>query len=239
MSNSIKETEKAYYALEQKMQNYGEALGVLGWDLRTGAPKKGVEQRSEVIGTLSQEIFAMSTSNEMKTYLEALTDPSVQSELGDVTKRSVEVAKKTYDLNEKIPAEEYKEYVILQSKAETVWTDAKEASDFSMLQPYLEKLVDFKQRFINYWGHKGTKYDALLDQYEPGVTVETIDRVFDEVQKAIVPLVEEISKARQPKTDFLFHHFPKEKQRDFSLFMLNEIGYDLEAGRLDETAHPF
>lgn len=239
MSNSIKEMETQYYNLVNKMQNFGEALGVLGWDLRTGAPKKGVEQRSDVIGTLSEEIFALSTSDKMKACLDALTDPSIQSELNDVTKRSVEESKKVYDLNVKIPAEEYRDYVVTQSKAENVWSDAKQASDFSMLQPYLEKLVDYKRRFVNYWGYSETKYDALLDQYEPGVTTQIIDRVFDEVRKAIVPMVEEIASAKQPKTDFLFSHFPKEKQREFSLFMLKEIGYDLQAGRLDETAHPF
>ncbi|HET6871477.1 MAG TPA: carboxypeptidase M32 [Sporolactobacillaceae bacterium] len=217
-----------------------EAIGLMAWDLRTGAPRKGVEQRSEVIGTLSQSVFELSTSQEMRFFIEALTDPAVFNQLSDITQKSIMESKKEYDLNVKIPPEEYKNYVILQSKAETVWSEAKSASNFSMLQPYLEKLVDYKNRFIDYWGHKGTRYNTLLDQYEPGITVDVIDRVFTQVREAIVPLVEEIKNASdQPKTDFLFTAFPKAAQREFSLFMLNEIGYDLSAGRLDETAHPF
>lgn len=240
MTNDVKQIEKNYYELVNKMGNIGEALGVLGWDLRTGAPKKGVDQRSEVIGTLSEEVFDLSTSDQMKGYLDALTDPSVQAGLSEITRRSVEKSKKEFDQNVKIPAKEYKEYIVLQSKAESVWGEAKSASDFSMLEPYLEKLVDFKRRFVGYWGSNGTKYDALLDLYEPGVNVETIDQVFNQVREAIVPLVEEIqASSNKPKTDFLFQYFPKENQRDFSLFMLKQIGYDLDAGRLDETAHPF
>ncbi|WEG10792.1 carboxypeptidase M32 [Pullulanibacillus sp. KACC 23026] len=239
MTNSIKEIEKNYYSLVKKMENYKEALGVLGWDLRTGAPKKGIAQRSEVIGTLSQEIYNLSTSDEMKSYIDALTDPSVQNGLSPVTKRSIEEAKKKYDQNMKIPPKEFHEYVVLQSNAENVWEEAKQAADFSRLQPYLEKLVDYNQRFIGYWGTKETKYDVLLDQYEPGVTVKTIDRVFNQVREAIVPLVQAISEAGQPQTDFLFQHFPKEDQHAFGLYMLKEIGYDLEAGRLDVTEHPF
>jgi carboxypeptidase Taq len=240
MINEVKKIEKDYFEHIKKMQNLQEAIGLMAWDLRTGAPRKGVEQRSEVIGTLSQSAFELSTSQEMKFFIDALTDTAVFNNLSDVTKKSILESQKEYNLNVKIPAEEYKNYVILQSKSETVWSEAKGASDFSMLQPFLEKLVKFKNRFIDYWGYEGTRYNTLLDQYEPGVTVDVIDRVFNQVREAIIPLVEGIKNSpNQPKTDFLFTPFPKSAQRDFSLFMLNEIGYDLEAGRLDETAHPF
>ena len=239
MINEVKKIEKDYFETVKKMQNLQEAIGLMAWDLRTGAPRKGMEQRSEVIGSLSQSVFKLSTSSEMKFFIEALTDSAVFDNLSGITQRSILESQKEYNLNVKIPAEDYKDYVILQSKSETVWSEAKGASDFSMLQPYLEKLVDFKNRFIDYWGYKGTRYDTLLDQYEPGVTVDVIDRVFNQVREAVVPLVEGIKNVNPPKTDFLFAPFPKAAQADFSLFMLDEIGYDLAAGRLDETAHPF
>ena len=63
------------------MVNYNEAIGLIAWDLRTGAPKKGVEQRSSVLGTLSSEVFRMKTSDTMKNYLTELKNESVQNEL--------------------------------------------------------------------------------------------------------------------------------------------------------------
>ncbi|MGV3489541.1 MAG: carboxypeptidase M32 [Tuberibacillus sp.] len=239
MGKSIQETEKGYFDYIRKMKNYEEALSLMAWDLRTGAPKKGVEQRSEVIGTLSEDVFNMSTSAQLKEYLDALSEPSAQSELSEVTKRSVEKSLKEYNHLVNIPAEEYKDYVILRSKAESVWEEAKAKSDFSMLAPYLEKLVDFKHRMVDYWGYKGNKYDALLDQYEPGVTVETIDRVFGELREQIIPLVQEIKKAKAPDRSFMYGYFPKEKQRDFGMYILKEMGYDFHSGRIDETEHPF
>jgi carboxypeptidase Taq len=129
---------------------------------------------------------------------------------------------------------------VLQSKAESVWEDARAQSDFSMFEPYLEKIVDFKKRFVNYWGHEGNPYNPLLDLYEPGVTVDVIDRVFGQVREHIVPLVKAVTEAKdQPKTDFLFETFPADKQRAFSLEILKAMQYDFEGGRLDETVHPF
>jgi carboxypeptidase Taq len=239
MSESLKKVEKAYFDYVKKMKNYQEAISLMAWDLRTGAPKQGVEQRSEVIGTLSQDVFNMSISSEMKQYIDALSEDTVQSELSDVTKRSIEVSRKEYEHLVNIPADEYKDYVILRSKSENVWEEAKSKSDFSLLAPYLEKLVEFNHRMVDYWGHKGNKYEALLDQYEPGVTIDTIDRVFGQLRDKIIPLVHEIKKTKAPERSFMYGHFPKEKQRDFSIYVLKEMGYDFNAGRLDETAHPF
>jgi carboxypeptidase Taq len=229
--------EKDFLAYVKKMSAYQEALSVMFWDLRTGAPKEGVDQRSEVIGVLSSEVFAMSVSEQMAEYIEKFADNDQVSDL--VTKTALE-CKKVYDRNKKIPAEEYMEYVILQSKAEVVWEEAKNKSDFELFRPYLEKLVQTTKRFIGYWGYSGNKYNTLLDMYEPGVTVEVLDKVFGQLRERIVPLVKQIADSpNKPETSFLFQDFPKERQRAFSLEILRQMGYNFEAGRLDETVHPF
>ncbi|WP_445493062.1 carboxypeptidase M32 [Niallia sp. 03133] len=240
MTNSIKNVEKDFLDYVKKMGSYNEALALIYWDLRTGAPKKGLDQRTEVIGVLSSELFNMSTSPEIAAYISQLTVEKIQHELSEITIKTIQEIKKEYERNKKIPPEEFKEYVMLQSKAESVWEEAKEKSDFSLFQPYLEKLVAMTKKFIGYWGYEGNKYNTLLDTYEPGMTVEILDKVFSELRNKIVPLVQKISQSHhKPDTSFLFEKFAKEKQRGFSLEILKQIGYDFDAGRLDETVHPF
>ncbi|MRX70937.1 carboxypeptidase M32 [Bacillus lacus] len=231
-------SEKKFYDYLATIQGYNEAINLMYWDLRTGAPKKGVESRSQAIGTLSAAVFDLKTSDEMKHLLDELSADS--ADLSQVTVKAVEEARKDYDQFKKIPAAQYKEYVILQSQAESIWEEAKEASDFSLFAPYLKKLVTFNKEFLEYWGYEGNKYNTLLDFYEPGMTVEVLDRVFGELRESIVPLVASIgSSSNQPETDFLFRHFPKEKQAAFNTYILENLGYDFSAGRLDETVHPF
>src|SRR5690606_9373481 len=154
--------------------------------------------------------------------------------------KMIDECKKDYERNKKIPPQEYKEYVILQSKAESVWEEAKESSNFAMFQPYLEKLVETNKRFIEYWGYEGNKYNTLLDMYEPGITVEILDDVFSKLRERIVPLVKAISESQyKPNTSFLYEPFPKNKQRELSRESLKDLRYDFQAGRLDETVHPF
>jgi carboxypeptidase Taq len=238
VSQIIKDLEKEFLSYVKKMMAYSEAISVMYWDMRTGAPKKGIEQRSEVIGTLSSEVFKMSISEEMAAYLAKLTGQ--EQELLGTTVKVLEHCKEEYERNKKIPAEEFQEYVVLQSKAESVWEEAKSTANFELFRPYLERLVEFNKRFIQYWGPKETNYDTLLDHYEPGMTVRTLDQVFGELRDAIIPLVKAISESNnQPRTDFLYHKFQKDRQRALSLKLLEQLGYDFESGRLDETVHPF
>ena len=236
----MKRVERDFLEYVKKMSAYNEALSVIYWDLRTGAPKKGVEQRSEVIGMISSEVFKMSTSEEMAFFIAKLAAEEAQTSISDITKKAVKECKKVYERNNKIPANEYKEFVILQSKSGSAWEEAKEKADFSLFQPYLEQIVTYTKRFIEYWGYQNHKYNTLLDMYEPGMTVEVLDRVFAQLRERIVPLVKQVTESEfQPNTTFLYHHFPKEKQKQFSIEMLKELGFDFEAGRLNESVHPF
>jgi carboxypeptidase Taq len=220
-----------------KMEYLNSASSTLYWDMRVGIPKKGIPYRSEVLGYLSSEVYKLQTSDKMKEFIDYFTK---QQGLDDVTKAMVSKAKKDYDQTKKIPEDRYREYVVLTSNAEAAWEEAREKADYSIFRPYLEKLVRFNQEFIEYWGYEGNKYNTLLDFYEPGITVEKLDVVFGELRDAIVSLLIKIQNSQvKPDTSFFYKHFTKEEQEEFSIFILNKLGYDFEAGRLDVSTHPF
>lgn len=240
MNGKINHVETEFMNYVKRMTAYNEALSLIYWDMRTGAPRQGIEQRSEVVGVLSSEVFRMSTSEEMAAFIAIMTKKEINSNLSPITKKTAQHCKKEYDRNRRIPGDKYKEYVILQSKAEKAWEEARGSKDFDSFQPYLEKLVDLNKHFIEYWGYKGNKYNTLLDLYEPGVTVELLDEVFGELRRKIIPLVKDVSEAKtKPHTSFLFKSFPKEKQKAFTIEILKQMGYDFDGGRLDQTVHPF
>ncbi|MBO8155000.1 MAG: carboxypeptidase M32 [Bacillaceae bacterium] len=236
MSQERTNTEKEFLSYLKEISAYNEALSLIYWDLRTKAPKKGVKTRSESIGILSSKVHQLTTSDRMKGFIDELKgqtkDPMIH--------KAVLECEKDYERSVKIPEDEYKEYVTLQSQAESVWEEAREKSDFDMFRPYLEKLVDFNIKFANYWGYENNIYDTLLDIYEPGVTVETLDRVFPELRTSLVELLEKVQdSANKPDPSIILKEFPKNRQKDFTIEILKEMGYDFEAGRLDDTVHPF
>lgn len=231
---------ESFKAYVRKMKQYEEAIALIYWDMRTGAPKKGIGTRSEVVGELSTEVFRMSTSDEMGEYLAFFTQPAELEQLDAISRKMVEECKKEYDRSKKIPAEKYQAYVVLTSQAESAWEDAKHNSDWPSFQPYLEKIVATTQEFIELWGYEGHKYNTLLDMYEPGMTVEKLDEVFGALRAKAVPLLQRIQASpNQPDRSFLDQQFEISKQKQFSLSILKQMQYDFEAGRLDETVHPF
>jgi carboxypeptidase Taq len=226
--------------LTGQIKQYEEILGVIYWDMRTGAPRKGIERRSEAVGTLSAETFRLSTSSEMGELLAQLNTAEQKAQLDEVSRRLVEETAKDYERNCKIPPELYREYVVLTSQAESAWEEAKENNDFIGFVPYLEKIITINRQFIELWGVKTTPYDTLLDMYEPGLTTGELDRLFGELRQRLVPLAEQIAASKhKPNTAFLEGTFDKEAQKMFSKLILKDMGYDFEAGRLDESVHPF
>ena len=152
---------KRFRELTGQMKQYEEILGLVYWDMRTGAPRKGIELRSEAVGALSAETFKLSTSEEMGKLLEELNKPERLAELGEIDRRLVEETAKDYDRNRRIPPDMYREYVVLTSQSESAWEEAKAQNDFDGFVPYLEKIVDFNRKFIELWGVKSTPYDTL------------------------------------------------------------------------------
>src|SRR5262245_37829998 len=103
------------------IKSYEESLGLLYWDLRTGAPRKGMDVRSEAIGNLSGQMFKLATAPELGEWLTELEQPDTYEGLSEIHQRLVTETRKEYDRSVKIPPKLYQEYVVLTSQAESMW----------------------------------------------------------------------------------------------------------------------
>lgn len=240
MSKAIQETVQAFHTYVRKMADYHEAAAVLSWDMATGAPPKGKEQRAEVIGMLSTEFFKLSIAQDMYEMLARLGEADTYVQLEPVTKAMVREMKKEYERNKSIPPALFQEYTVLTSKAQVVWEEAKHTNNFSLFRPYLERIIGYLNEFIDIWGYEGHRYNTLVDRYEPGITVEMMDPLFADLRQKSVSLLRRIQESGKPAdTSFLKGMYPAEKQKQLNRQILKKIGYDFSAGRLDESVHPF
>ncbi|MFT9849013.1 carboxypeptidase M32 [Aneurinibacillus sp. REN35] len=240
MSHNIQETVHTFHTYVRKMADYHEAAAVLSWDMATGAPPKGKEQRAEVIGMLSTEFFKMSIAQEMYELLARLGEEEAHAQLDPITQAMVRERRKEYERNKSIPPALFQEYTILTSKAQVVWEEAKHTSDFSLFRPYLERIIGYLNQFIEIWGYEGHRYNTLVDRYEPGITVEMMDPLFADLRQKSVSLLHRIQESGKPAdVSFLAGLYPAEKQLQLNRQILKKIGYDFSAGRLDKSVHPF
>src|SRR5207248_1357342 len=87
--------------------------------------------------------------------------------------------------------------------------------------------------------HGGEKYDALLDLYEPSMKVARLAPVLTALKAKLTPLVEQITSRPPPKDLFAGKTWPAARQLPFTHEVLKAMRFDLEAGRQDESIHPF
>ncbi|MGE3809723.1 MAG: carboxypeptidase M32, partial [Gemmataceae bacterium] len=140
----------------------------------------------------------------------------------------------------KLPQELVDEIARDTTRAQQVWQEARAKSDFPSFQPWLEKIVGLKQKEADAIGYKQVRYDALLDEFEPGATTAEIKSTFAELRKDLVPLVAAITgSGKHPNRDILARNYSVERQEIFSQAAAAAIGFDFESGRLDVTTHPF
>ena len=234
---SVSQALEALAKHQQTLGAYNHALGVVYLDASTAAPKGTWEGRGRTMATLSEIMYNLETApevGEMLSFLEAHLE-----ELDPVQKRQVEVLRKSYDQTQKIPAQEYIEYSVLQNDAQAAWEKAKNENDFDAFAPYLEKIISFNRKFAGYFNPEMQPYDSLLNKYEEGMNMETLDAFFAKLREKLVPLIAKIQEVPQIDDSFLYRHYPVEIQRKFSDYLMEVLGLDRNYCGIAETEHPF
>ena len=233
-SMSGKDAYRKLEEISKKTAYFSAALSLVFWDQRTYMPPEGYRYRGELISTIRGYIHSIWTSDEVGELLRKAED----EDLNDVERMNLYWWRRSYEKNTKIPAELLMEMSRLSTETVEVWKRARREKDFEIVKPYLRKMVELLRRRAHALGYGSEPYDALLDDYEPGLTAKFVEGIFEPLEREIKRLLDRV-KGVDFGEEILHRHYPKQKQVEFNHYLLREIGYDFNRGRLDETVHPF
>ncbi len=226
-----------------EIRDLNTTQGLLGWDLEVNMPEKGSDIRAKQMATLSKIAHEMMISDNVGTLLQKLREEATYKSLDKVDQALVREVGKDYDRAKKIPVSLVQEMQEATAKAHLLWVEARKNNDFGRFAPILEKIVQLNQQMAEALGYdkaNGSPYDALLDLYEPELTVQQLDVLFANLKKDLVPLVKAIQESHYtPDASFLRKGASIEKQWQFSEAVIQDMGFDFNAGRLDKAPHPF
>ena len=215
------------------------AAQVLSWDQETYMPSGGAEARAQQLSTLhtvAHERFVDDTTG-------ALLDAASEALSGDGTDPQqvhlVRVTRRDYERARRVPSNLVAQLSSAVSKAKQAWKAARTDDDFETFAPHLQNLVDLTVEKAHAIGYPSEPYDALLEEYEPGMTTEEVVASFDALRPELVELVDAIADAPQLDDDPLHRFYPKDAQTTFGEARMADLGYDFARGRQDESAHPF
>lgn len=214
------------------------ALAVLQWDQEVYMPPKGAAARGMQMATLSALAHREFTSAETGTLLDECE--SVAGSLPEADERLVAVARYDYERARKLPEKFVHEFAKETSAAYVAWVKAREASEFPQFKPHLERLVDLSRQKAEFLGYEGSPYNALLEDFERGMTAERLNVIFADLADKQSRLVERVlASPHSPDISWLTGEWDLQAQWDFGMRVLRDLGYDLDAGRQDKSVHPF
>jgi carboxypeptidase Taq len=222
-----------------EVQDLGKSIGLLAWDQRTMMPPLGAPVRAEQLGTLSRIAHDLFTSDEIGRLLDDLSgyEESLPYESDEAS--LIRVARRDYERERRVPADLRRDLTRAAATGYGAWVDARARSDYASFLPHLERNLELRKRYAACF-EADEPYDALLDDYEPGMKAADVREVFDVLRPELIGLVRAVAD-HQDRVDnsFLAGSFPAEQQRRLCLAVLEALGFEHESWRLDETEHPF
>jgi len=217
-----------------------DAVGaILSWDQATYMPKDGAEARSRQGALISRLSHERMTDIELGRLLDGLAGyaESLPGESDEA--RLIAVARRDFEKAIKVPVDLVERWSALCSAGYDVWKRARPNDDFAAVRPYLEKQLDLSREYAALFAPYRHIIDPLIDNLDEGLTWDVVQSLFSQLRRQLLPIVEHVC-GQPPADDACLHAgFPEAAQVDFSLAVARAFGYDLDRGRLDETAHPF
>ncbi len=222
----------------KQVKNLYSAAAILHWDQQVNMPPAGAAARAEQIATLETLAHEMFIEDEIGVLLDDLAAAGFDY---DSTEASlVRWVKREYDRARKLTPELVERMSRTFARGHQIWVKARAEKDFSQFQDILAEIVDLNIEKAEAYGYDDAIYDALLDEFEPGMKAAEVDQVFDELKAEMIPLVRAISKQVDSVDDAVLHQaYDVQTQWDFGVEVLKAMGYNFDAGRQDKSAHPF
>jgi len=222
---------------EETLLTTVEAL--LDWDEETYMPAGGVENRSEQLALVAGLLHERGTDPRLGELLAAVEHSELPADPGSAAAVNVRELRREYDRFVRLPRTLVQDVARTTALAQKAWASARSAADFARFRPRLERIVGLKRAEAECVGYADEPYDALLEDYEPGLRSAVVGRLFGALRRELVPLAERVAGARrQPDPAVLRRHFPRERQRRFGEAVASAVGFDFERGRVDLGVHP-
>ena len=226
-------------SLLAEIANLNAATALLNWDQLVNMPGGAAEDRGEQIATMENITHTKATSDEIGKLLEELAVDTKQLDPESDEVCLIRSAKRNYDKQTKVPVEFVTELARVSTVAQSVWEKAKNKSDFELFRPHLEKLVELRRQYADFFKPWDHVYDPLLDDFEPGMKTAEVQTIFNALRPKQVELIKAISQAKHIDRSFMFLDYPENGQLAFGETVISKFGYDWNHGRQDKSAHPF
>jgi carboxypeptidase Taq len=236
---SPEDAYKEMTRLSREESVLASCLDLLEWDEEVCMPRNAAEHRSEQRALLAGLVHDRETDPRYEELLGVVEGSALVAVRDDAAAVNVREIRRTFDKERRIPRRLAEEWARVTAMAQQSWAAARERNDYPSFAPWLDRVFALARERADAVGYEGTRYDVLLDDYEPGMTTDRVAALFGQLQAELVPLVAAVGGAATPPRVVLAREFPVDRQKLFVEAAAHTLGFDLHGGRLDLAHHPF
>ncbi len=226
----------AFAARMNELSDLGGVAGLLGWDEQVMCPPGGRDVRAHHTATIAAIAHQRLVD---PAYGEAIEAAAALPDLSPAQQAMLREARRARDKATKLPEAFVRALSAQRSATFTAWEHARGTKRYADYQPELEKLMRLKVEEADLLRGDGTRYDALLDDFEPGMRVARLEPLLGELRDRLVPFAQAVLDRPAPDVAMLQRGFPVDAQLAFTEDVLRDLGFDFAHGRQDLSTHPF
>jgi len=234
-------TTPSYDALTRtftRLHHLSHLQAIAGWDQAANMPPAGNEARAAAMAEMSSLLHRLVTDPQLAREL----DGAEAEPLTDPQRANLREMRRHWRQSNALPESLVQRSVLATSRCEHAWRTQRPANDWAGLLPNLRDVLAIAREEAEALSqHNGlSRYDALMDRFEPGMTTAKVDAVFGDVRRWLPALIRQVVDKQASETVLpLKGPFPVPAQRTLCERVIRLLGFDFNAGRLDVSTHPF
>jgi carboxypeptidase Taq len=222
------------------LADLGHIHSLLFWDQNTMMPPAGAQARGDQAATLEAVTHERLTDAELGRLLDALEPWAAEQDPDADDVRLIAELRRDFEKAVRVPTSLAAEISRAAAHGQAAWQEARAAADFSRFRDALALQIELRHRYIGCFEGYEHPYDVLLDDFEPGFTTARLQPLLGELVDELAPLVADVASDAPPRDGGPFGGpYEVEDQRRAIMDILEGIGFDPDAWRLDVAPHPF
>ena len=222
----------------QRLHRYSHAAAMLGWDRLAVMPAGGATARAEAMAELGTLIHRTQTD---PAWVDLLRNAHGEA-LDPFERANLREMERGWRQANALPESLVEEKTLAGARCEHAWRQQRKANDWQGFLENFRPVVRIAREEARLLAADGglSRYDALLDVFEPGMRSAELDALFADMRSWLPGLISDAvahqanDRVVQPKG-----RFPAAAQRELGLAVMKLLKFNFDAGRLDESMHPF
>ena len=212
--------------------------GILHWDMATMMPVNARKQRANQLAFMAKLKHGLLSNQQVEDLIKATNEDSLDIK----DKVNFYEMKREHLFTSALPEDLVEAISKASATCEGIWQQARKECNFKIVEKSLKELINLTIQESDILSEKlqCSKYESLVQKYEPLANIEHISNVFEDLQSFLLSSIDQIIEKQKKDTILTINNtISSETQNDIANSLMKIVGFDFSRGRLDKSEHPF